>query len=248
MLSYSSALWVCVGVCSYQLFRDYRELDKKSWSFVGHEFCADVNEIHGALGGTEADSSCIIINKLKAWDSLLVTVAMNGPLQPFTYNRLNGDKDTWVLAASITYQNFSTGETTPGYFMRAAAPELTLVDPSFHSKAQTLRGHVQFLRHPSFRGGVMPLYLNNQRLNMTEYPQIRERLSFGLWEDYGYPFCGWRTINGLLKPLPEVFQVLDAVAPALAQVDAQDECLCKWFRCRWPAPFTPDWPYWIFRH
>ena len=203
--------------------------------------------MYSALDGTEADSSCVIADKLKVWDSLLVALAMNGPLQPLTYNRLNGDKDIWVLSSLVTGQNFSTSHTTPGYFMREAAPDLSLSDAGYTGLAEPLRGHVQFLKHDQAPGGVIPLYLNNQVLNMTEYPRIKESLAFGLWEDYGYPFCGWRSVNPLHKPPTNVYSALDAVASALEQVDASDECLCKWFRCRFPAFFTPDWPYSMFR-
>lgn len=202
-----------------------------------------MDELHGLLSGTEADSSCVVMHKGRAWDSLLVTMAMNGPLQPFTYSRLNGDKDTWVLAASLTYQNFSTSRTTPGYFMREAGAELSLLETGYTGRAQPLRGHVQFRREEHAPGGVVPLYLNNQLLNMTEYPELRNRLAFGLWEDYGYPFCGWRAVNPLLKPAPHVLRVLDAVSTALGSVEAPDECLCKWFRCRFPAPFGADSPF-----
>lgn len=186
------------------------------------------------LGGTEADSSCVLLHKTRAWDALLATMAMNGPLQPFTYARLNGDKDTWALSAAVTRQNFSTSGTTPGYFMEEAEPGLALMDAAYAGRAHPLRGHVQFRRSAAAPGGVEPLYLNNQLLNMTEYPRVRDRLAFGLWEDYGYPFCGWRAVNPLLRPPPRVFEVLDAVAGALREVGAPDECLCKWFRCRFP--------------
>ncbi len=219
----------------WHLFRDYRDLDRKAWStFAPQEFCTDVEEVRGALGGTEADSSCVVLDKARAWDALLVTMAMNGPLQPFTYARLNGDKDTWALAAAVTRQNFSTSGTTPGYFMEEAEPGLTLMDAAYAGRAHPLRGHVQFRRAPASPGGVEPLYLNNQLLNMTEYAKVRDRLAFGLWEDYGYPFCGWRAVNPLLRPPARVFEVLDAVANALGEVGAPDECLCKWFRCRFP--------------
>jgi len=174
-------------------------------------------------------------------------MAMNGPLQPFTYARLNGDKDTWALAAALTYQNFSTTETTPGYFMREAQAELTLLDSAYAGWAQPVRGQVQFLRDHSAPGGVVPLYVNNQLLNMTEYPSLKSGLAFGLWEDYGYPFCGWRAVNGLLRPAPQVFDVMDSVAHALDAVGAPDECLCKWFRCRFPAPFGADSPFLLGR-
>jgi hypothetical protein len=188
------------------------------------------------------------MDKARVWDSLMVTMAMNGPLQQSTYLRLNGDKDTWVLASSITFQNFSTSPTTPGYLMRGADASLALtIEGAYSSLAQPLRGHVQFLRDAEAPGGVVPLYLNNQLLNFTEYPRLRDRLWFGLWEDYGYPFCGWRVVNPFLKPPPSVLHVLDQVASALAEVDARDECLCKWFRCRWPSPASPDWPFWLMR-
>lgn len=233
---------------SFHIFRDYRELDRTAWGgFVEQEFCADVNELHALLGGTEADSSCVLLHKGRAWDSLLVTMAMNGPLQPFTYARLNGDKDTWALAAALTYQNFSTTETTPGYFMREAQAELTLLDSAYAGWAQPVRGQVQFLRDPSAPGGVVPLYVNNQLLNMTEYQSLKSGLAFGLWEDYGYPFCGWRAVNGLLRPASQVFDVMDSVARALDAVGAPDECLCKWFRCRFPAPFGADSPFLLGR-
>jgi hypothetical protein len=236
--------------CSYHLFRDYRELDKRDWGFVVDEFCADIDEIHERLGGTQVDSSCLIINKVVGWDALLATVAMNGPLQPYTYNRLNGDKDTWVMAASITYLNFTTGRTTPGYFMVGADPALAAIDANYQGKAEMLRGHVQFLKAGTADadpGGVTPLYLNNQVLNFTEYPAMKHRLFFGLWEDYGYPFCGWKLANPQLRLQPKVLAVLDTVATALAEIGAEKECLCKQFRCRYPYPFEPDWPYWIFR-
>ena len=38
-----------------------------------------MDELHGLLGGTEADSSCVLVHKGRAWDSLLVTLAMKGP-------------------------------------------------------------------------------------------------------------------------------------------------------------------------
>lgn len=226
---------------SYHLFRDYRELDRRVWGgFVEQEYCADLEELKGMLGGTEADSSCVVMHKGRAWDSLLVTMAMNGPLQPFTYTRLNGDKDTWALAASLTRKNFSTSSTTPGYFMQEADTDLTLIDAAYTGLAHPLRGHVQFLRSLEAPSGVIPLYLNNQLLNMTEYPKLRDRLAFGLWEDYGYPFCGWRTVNPLLRPPARVLEVMDSVSRALDVVEAQDECLCKWFRCRYP-----DFSWWF---
>lgn len=40
---------------------------------------------------------------------------------------------------------------------------------------------------------------------------MKNGLALGLWEDYGNPFCGWRAVNALLRPAPEVYEVMDAV-------------------------------------
>lgn len=50
-----------------QIFRDYRELVKGSWDKVKEAFCADVDLISRETEGTELDSSCILINKVKGY-------------------------------------------------------------------------------------------------------------------------------------------------------------------------------------
>lgn len=167
---------------------------------------------------------------------------MNGPLQRHTYSWLNGDKDTWVLSSIVANQSFTTSDTTPGYLMVGAEESFAGLHPDYLGKAEPLRGHVQFLREG---GGVRPLYLNNQVLSFLTYPVTRQRLYFGLWREFGYPFCGWRPARRKVEE--GVLKILDAVMVALRELGEEGECLCKAnMRCRWPFPSHPDWPFKIF--
>ncbi len=47
----------------------------------------DLDEIVSYLDGTEADSSCVLIDKKENWDALVVVAILNGPMQSVTYKR-----------------------------------------------------------------------------------------------------------------------------------------------------------------
>lgn len=46
-----------------------------------------MDEILSYLDGTEADSSCVLIDKKENWDALVAVAILNGPMQSVTYKR-----------------------------------------------------------------------------------------------------------------------------------------------------------------
>lgn len=46
-----------------------------------------LEELATYYDGTEADSSCVLIDKTRNWDALIVTAILNGPMQSITYKR-----------------------------------------------------------------------------------------------------------------------------------------------------------------
>lgn len=178
-------------------FRDYVPSSPHKWDWIPEEFCVHTDAVVDYYQGTEGDSSCVLFDKARNWDALLVTAILNGPLQHITYHKLNGDKDTWVMALSYTRGGaLPPLHTVPGFLF---------VDYEGNFEARKVHGQLQLLKvemdedeeaimgskdqrqaQPDAGGVLIPLYFNNQlcksvgyggqavqRTNHTEIDRIR---------------------------------------------------------------------------
>lgn len=156
-------------------FRDYVPSSPHKWDWIPEEFCVDTEAVVNYYQGTEGDSSCVLIDKARNWDALLVTAILNGPLQHITYHKLNGDKDTWLMALVYTRGGpLPPLHTVPGFLF---------VDYEGNDEARKVHGHLQLLKvplddddeeaimdakdqrgapPPNAAGLLIPLYYNNQ--------------------------------------------------------------------------------------
>jgi len=155
-------------------FRDYVPSSPHKWDWIPEEFCVDTEAVVDYYKGTEGDSSCVLFDKARNWDALLVTAVLNGPLQHITYHKLNGDKDTWIMALSYTRGGaLPPLHTVPGFLF---------VDYEGNGEARKVHGQLQLLKvdmdeddeammgakderqapPPDADGFLIPLYFNNQ--------------------------------------------------------------------------------------
>lgn len=72
----------------FMMFRDYVRINKKRWGFLEEEFSENLLlELTQYYKGLEGDSSCLVYDKFVNWTPLMVTLAMNGPMQKTTYTK-----------------------------------------------------------------------------------------------------------------------------------------------------------------
>lgn len=69
----------------FMMFRDYVRIMPSWWGFL-NEFSGNLlSDITRYYNGTEGDSSCLVYDKFTNWTPLMVTLAMNGPMQKTFY-------------------------------------------------------------------------------------------------------------------------------------------------------------------
>lgn len=155
-------------------FRDYVPSSSHKWDWIPEEFCVDTDAVVEYYRGTEGDSSCVLFDKARNWDALLVTAILNGPLQHITYNKMNGDKDTWVMALSYTRQGkLPPLRTLPGFLFidyegngeaRKIHGQLQLLKVGMDGGDEYMMGAKALWQAPPIdaKGFLIPLYFNNQ--------------------------------------------------------------------------------------
>lgn len=222
-------------------FRDYVPSDPHKWNWIPEEFCVDTDAVVEYYEGTEGDSSCVLLDKSRNWDALLVTAILNGPLQHLTYKKLNGDKDTWVMAMQYTRGALPPLHTVPG---------LLMVDWEGNFLARKVHGQMQMLKVDNVEGetapGVeepvgllVPLYFNNQLFNFSQWQYNKGWAYVGSYDDVGSLYnpptsfatdCRPFPVQQL-EPLTEVMEKsFDGVVAALKAINST-HCGCR-----------DDWP------
>jgi hypothetical protein len=240
----------------FLVFRDYVEWTPHKWDWMAEEFCVDTAAIHTFYAGTEGDSSCVMMDKVRSWDALLVAAILNGPLQHTTYQKLNGDKDTWVMA--MLYAGGGTPlpplHTVPGFLFvdyegnfvgRKVHGQLQMLkvdDPEEEQRqAKDKKKKQQQQQEDEQAGGLLvPLYFNNQLFNFTQWQWNKGWTYVGSYDDYGSiynpphslaPDCRPYPIEHL-EPLTEVMnRAFDGVVEALKTIGSK-HCGC---RDDWPS-------------
>lgn len=165
----------------FLVFRDYVPFTDQKWDWMAEEFCIDPAAIRDYYAGTEGDSSCVLVDKRRNWDVLLVATILNGPLQHTTYSKLNGDKDTWIMAMLYARRGrpLPPLNTVPGFLF--VDYEGNFVARKMHGQLQMLKvdepeevrakqaKHAKQREKEQSAGLLVPLYFNNQLFNFTQW-------------------------------------------------------------------------------
>lgn len=152
------------------LFRDY----VKCLSFVSKDFINKIgitdSKFCHKTGGMEIDSSCIILNKEKAWEALYTICFINIKSDQYyrhkksnnaykiDYDNVLGDKDTWLIGSMFV-------DFDP-YIDRSIEPtKLSVLDENGVYKK--IDGHYQqgYLKVNGV-SDTIPIYYNNQKLKI----------------------------------------------------------------------------------
>lgn len=213
------------------------------------EFCIDPAAIRDYYAGTEGDSSCVLVDKRRNWDALLVAAILNGPLQHTTYSKLNGDKDTWVMAMLYAH----SGRPLPPLY---TVPGFLFVDYEGTFVARKVHGQLQMLKvdepeearskqakqqqqEQHGAGLLVPLYFNNQLFNFTQWQWNKGWTYVGSYDDFGSlyrpphslsPDCRPYPVEHLDPLTPVMERAFDGVVEAL-QTIGSNQCGCR-----------DDWP------
>lgn len=155
------------------LFKDYvhclRYIDKDFINNIGigsENYCKKTQ-------GFELDSSCVVIDKERAWEALYTICIINVESDSYYNSKVKnvlGDKDTWLIGSMFVDFDPHISEADPGIILSYDK-----------SGMQTIFGHLQTQKakhFDDFEGGRnIPLYYNNQAIDLS---------NFNGMEDWGY--------------------------------------------------------------
>jgi hypothetical protein len=141
------------------LFKDY----VKCLTYVSKPFLDTIglSNYCKVTGDLEIDSSCVIVNKKRAWDALHAICLINIKSHMYYKHKFNkynylkkdnvlGDKDTWLIGALfVGFEPYIDKSVNPLHFII----DNVIID-----------GHYQ---SGSIDGTVVPLYYNNQQFRLS---------------------------------------------------------------------------------
>lgn len=167
------------------LFKDYvsclRYIDKKFINDIGigNEYYCEKTH------GFELDSSCVVIDKEKAWEALYAICIINVESDSYYNSKVNnvlGDKDTWLIGSMFVNFDAHVSEADPGVFLIHDTSQSGHTSPKGPSeRAQSghmkvVYGHLQSQKSDNFDDlqnlegkSNIPLYYNNQAIDLIDY-------------------------------------------------------------------------------
>ncbi len=101
-------------------------------------------------GGFEIDSSCVVVNKKRAWEALYTICLINVESGTY-YNNVLGDKDTWLIGSMFVGFDPHVSKSDPGVLIR---------------NKRVIFGHLQMNEDK-------PLYYNNQSVNLLKHDGMK---------------------------------------------------------------------------
>lgn len=170
------------------LFKDYVEclnfINKKFIDNVGIGSKKYCNKTHGY----EIDSSCVIVNKKKAWEALFTICIINIESDsyyghPSNGNNVLGDKDTWLIGSIFVGFDPYIVNTDPGILVideEKRNPRSSKAVKAQPTDVSMVLGHVQFQNTKDFqiytneKVSVIPIYYNNQAIDLTQFDGMEE--------------------------------------------------------------------------
>lgn len=160
------------------LFKDYVDCLK----FINKKFIEDIgigadyycNKTHGY----EIDSSCVVINKEKAWEALFTICIINIESEayyghPLKKNNVLGDKDTWLIGSMFVDFEPHVVQTNPGIMV--ITKDKNCNSYNNNCSMELVLGHVQFQYTKDFQifmnegEDILPIYYNNQAIDLLEF-------------------------------------------------------------------------------
>jgi hypothetical protein len=137
------------------LFRDYVDC----LSYISKDFIENigigVDKYCKKTMGFEIDSSCVVMNKERMWDTLYTICIINVKSDSYykTTKNVLGDKDTWLIGAM--FMNFEP-------FISRPDPSIVITD-----FGKQISGHLQSTTFiDSMGSSTIPLYYNNQMVDL----------------------------------------------------------------------------------
>jgi hypothetical protein len=141
------------------LYKDYvtclHYIDKKFINNIGigsKTYCKKTD-------GYELDSSCVVVNKQKAWEALYTICVINVESDSYYNNKINnvlGDKDTWLIGSMFVGFDPYVSEADPGLLLAYEEDGMEIVF-----------GHLQSQKVENEDN--IPLYYNNQAIDLSVY-------------------------------------------------------------------------------
>lgn len=167
------------------LFKDYVSCLK----FINKDF---INNIGIGAGnyckkteGFELDSSCVVVDKERAWEALYTICIINVESESY-YNKKKrnvlGDKDTWLIGSMFVDFDPYVSEADPGVMLSYDKTGMKMI-----------YGHLQSQKIKNFENSEnsernIPLYYNNQAIDLTAFDGM---------EGWGYLDSGVKDFNML---------------------------------------------------
>lgn len=154
------------------LFKDYVNCLK----FIDKDFIDDIgigSETYcGKTHGFEIDSSCVVVDKERAWEALFTICVINVESEAYyghSYNNVLGDKDTWLIGSLFVDFDPYITKTDPGVLVTGEKDNMAVV-----------LGHVQFQYVQDFNifmhntETILPIYYNNQAVDLLLFDGMEE--------------------------------------------------------------------------
>jgi len=141
------------------LYKDYvtclHYINKKFINNIGIGSKTYCKKTHGY----ELDSSCVVVNKQKAWEALYTICVINVESDSYYNNKINnvlGDKDTWLIGSMFVGFEPYVSESDPGLLLAYEKDGMEIV-----------LGHLQSQKVKNEDN--IPLYYNNQAIDLSVY-------------------------------------------------------------------------------
>ena len=150
------------------LFKDYVSCLK----YIDKDFINNIgigsNTYCKKTGGFEIDSSCVVVNKEKAWEALYAICIINVESDSY-YNKnkknVLGDKDTWLIGSMFVDFNPYVSETDPGILLSYEKTGMKMIWG--HLQSQKINNFEMEYNETNERN--IPLYYNNQAIDLINF-------------------------------------------------------------------------------